>query len=82
MHALLLLASYPAEVFTGATKALLYTAVPAAFVAAVPSRLVDDFGLAQAASLAGAAAFFSFAGWTMFHLGLRRYTSGSAWARG
>jgi ABC-2 type transport system permease protein len=82
MHALLLLASYPAEVFTGATKALLYTVVPAAFVAAVPSRLVDDFGIGQALALAGAATFFATLGWTTFHLGLRRYTSGSAWARG
>lgn len=82
LHAIILLASYPAEIFTGATKALLYTAVPAAFVAAVPSRLVDHFGWSQALALGGASSFFAVAGWTMFHLGLRRYTSGSAWARG
>ena len=43
LHAVLLLASYPADVFAGATKVLLYTAVPAAFVSGVPARLVDDF---------------------------------------
>jgi len=82
LHAIILLASYPADVFTGATKALLYTAVPAAFVAAVPSQLVDHFGAGQAVALLSATTVFALTGWVMFHLGLRRYTSGSAWARG
>jgi len=81
LHAMLLLASYPADIFTGASKAVLYTAVPAAFVAAVPSTLVDDFDAGTALALAAAAAFFATAGWTLFTLGLRRYTSGSLWTR-
>jgi ABC-2 type transport system permease protein len=81
LHAMLLLASYPADIFTGASKAVLYTAVPAAFVAAVPSTLVDDFDATTALVLAAAAAFFATAGWTLFTLGLRRYTSGSLWTR-
>jgi ABC-2 type transport system permease protein len=79
LHAMLLLASYPADIFTGASKALLYTAVPAAFVAAVPATLVDDFDMTRALALAGAAAVFALAGWILFTLGLRRYTSGSIW---
>jgi ABC-2 type transport system permease protein len=81
LHSILLLAAYPADIFTGAPKALLYTAVPAAFVAAVPSTLVDDFDLAKAAILAGVAAAVAFAGWLTFTLGLRRYTSGSVWTQ-
>jgi ABC-2 type transport system permease protein len=81
LHAILLLAGYPADIFTGAPKALLYTAVPAAFVAAVPATLVDEFDAATAAVLAAVAALFAVAGWAAFTLGLRRYTSGSLWTR-
>jgi ABC-2 type transport system permease protein len=81
LHAMLLLASYPADIFTGASKAVLYTAVPAAFVATVPSTLVDDFDPATAAAFAAVAAAFAFTGWALFTLGLRRYTSGSLWTR-
>jgi ABC-2 type transport system permease protein len=82
MHSVLLLASYPADVFSGATKALLYTAVPAAFVSAVPAKLIDDFDVAAAAALLGAAAAFLALGALTFLAGLRRYASGSAWGRG
>jgi ABC-2 type transport system permease protein len=81
LEAVLLLSSYPADVFTGATKALLYSAVPAAFVSAVPARLVDDFDLADAALLLAVALGFAALGWAAFTAGLRRYTSGSSWAR-
>jgi ABC-2 type transport system permease protein len=81
LHAMLLLASYPADIFTGTSKVLLYTAVPAAFVAAVPSTLVDDFDATTALALGGAALAFAFTGWALFTLGLRRYTSGSLWTR-
>jgi ABC-2 type transport system permease protein len=81
MHGIIMLASYPADIFTGAPKALLYTAVPAAFVAAVPASLIDEFDAATAAGLVGVAALFAVAGWATFTLGLRRYTSGSAWTR-
>jgi ABC-2 type transport system permease protein len=81
LHAMLLLASYPADVFTGVTKALLYVVVPAAFVAAVPSRLVDSFDLGGAAVLGLVAVVFATLGWAMFTVGLRRYTSGSVWTR-
>ena len=82
LHSMLLLANYPAEVFTGYTRALLYTAVPAAFVAGVPARLVDHFTVARSAGLLTAAVVMATLGWTVFSLGLRRYTSGSAWSRG
>lgn len=81
LHAILLLSSYPANVFAGAAKALLYTAVPAAFVAAVPSQLLVSFSLREAGILLLAAVAFAGAGWLSFSIGLRRYTSGSAWTR-
>jgi ABC-2 type transport system permease protein len=82
LNAVLLLASYPADVFAGATKVLLYTVVPAAFVSGMPAELVDDFDLADAALLLGVAGLFAGLGWSAFTAGLRRYSSGSAWARG
>lgn len=81
LHAILIFATYPADVFTGAPKAILYTLVPAAFVAAVPADLIDDFNLVTALTLGGAAALFGVLGWAAFTLGLRRYTSGATWAR-
>lgn len=81
MHAILLLASYPADIFGGMLKTLLYTAVPAAFVAAVPAQLVDAPTPRDALLLVASAAGFALLAWTTFTLGLRRYSSGSAWRR-
>jgi|tagenome__1003787_1003787.scaffolds.fasta_scaffold20988607_3 ABC-2 type transport system permease protein len=78
-NAILLFASYPLDIFGGATKVLLFTAVPAAFVTGLPARLVRDFDAATAALLLGMAAFFAVFGWAVFSLGLRRYSSGSVW---
>ena len=80
-HAMILLGAYPVDVFAGAAKVVLYTAVPAAFVSTVPAQLIEDFSLGQAAALAAIAAGFGLAGWAAFTLGLRRYTSGSLWTR-
>ena len=80
-HAIVLLGSYPVDIFAGAAKVLLYTAVPAAFVSSVPAGLVEDFDIGGAAVLAAIAATFAGAAWATFTLGLRRYTSGSVWTR-
>ena len=80
-HAILLLANYPAEFFGGPMKLLLYTAVPAALVAAVPATLVDDFDPVGAALLLTAGGVFLAVAWLTFTLGLRRYSSGSVWTR-
>jgi ABC-2 type transport system permease protein len=80
-HAVILLSSYPIDIFAGSMKVLLYTAVPAAFISGVPSRLVDDFSVAGFFALAGAAAITATVAGTVFHLGLRRYRSSAAWVR-
>jgi len=80
-HAMLLLGAYPVDVFAGTAKLVLHTVLPAAFVATVPARLIDDFDWPQAAALGGIAALFGAAGWSVFTLGLRRYTSGAVWTR-
>lgn len=80
-HAVILLGSYPVDVFAGATKVALYTVVPAAFVSSVPARLVQDPDPWAAAGLGLAAVSFAAAGWAAFTAGLRRYTSGSTWVQ-
>jgi len=80
-QAMLVFSAYPVDVFGGVAKTFLYTVIPAAFVAAVPARLVLDFDPIAAALAAVAAAFFAGLGWVMFHAGLRRYTSGAVWTR-
>jgi ABC-2 type transport system permease protein len=80
-HAILLLASYPVDVFGGTAKVLLYTVLPAAFVASVPAKLMASFDPRVAVVTAAASLLFAAAGWTTFTLGLRRYTSGAMWTR-
>jgi ABC-2 type transport system permease protein len=78
-HAMLLLGAYPVDLFAGAIRVVLFTVIPAAFISAVPARLIDDFDPGRALALGGIAAAFALAATTTFTLGLRRYTSGSIW---
>ena len=80
-HGMLLLGAYPVDLFAGAIRVLLFTVVPAAFVSAVPARLIEDFDAGRALALTTAAATFALAATATFTLGLRRYTSGSIWTR-
>jgi ABC-2 type transport system permease protein len=78
-HAMLLLSAYPVDIFAGTMKVLLYSAVPAAFVAAVPARLVDHLTAGNVLALAAAALVAATVAWTTFAAGLRRYRSSAAW---
>lgn len=81
-HAILLFGSYPVDIFRGAASFLLHVAIPAAFVAAIPAKLIDDFDLTRAAALAAAAAIATTGAVALFQAGLRRYTSGATWTHG
>jgi ABC-2 type transport system permease protein len=80
-HGMLLLGAYPVDLFAGAIRIMLFTVVPAAFVSAVPARLIEEFDAGRAVALGGAAVTFALAAAVTFTLGLRRYTSGSVWTR-
>ena len=80
-HAMLLLAAYPVDIFAGAVKIILYTAIPAALMASVPAKLIDHFTIGTAVALGAVGILFAGIGWATFTLGLRRYTSGSTWSR-
>jgi ABC-2 type transport system permease protein len=81
-QAILILASYPLDVFGGATKLLLFTAVPAAFVTGLPTELVDSFDAGTALALIGAATAALGLAFGLFSAGLRRYSSGAVFVRG
>jgi ABC-2 type transport system permease protein len=80
-HTMLLFGAYPVDIFGSSARLVLHTVVPAAFVAAVPARLVGHFDLGVALGFVAAAVVFAALAVTLFQLGLRRYTSGAVWTR-
>lgn len=79
MNALIVLASYPVDMFNGIVKGVLYTALPAGFVAAVPARVITDPDPSLLAALAALSLGFALSATIVFYRGLRRYSSGTAW---
>ena len=79
---MLLLGAYPVDLFAGAIRVFLFTVIPAAFIAAVPAQLVEDFDVGRALAARPASPPSSpLAAGATFTAGLRRYTSGSIWTR-
>ncbi len=69
----ILLASYPGSIYTGAMKFVVYTFVPAGFVVLVPVALLRSPSVAGCAMLAGAAVLYGSLALAVFGAGLRRY---------
>lgn len=80
-HAVLMLASYPLDVFGGAVKLLLFTAMPAAFITGVPTELVTAFDWGRAGLMVAAASLAVVLARAVFNGGLARYRSGALWTR-
>jgi ABC-2 type transport system permease protein len=80
-QAMLLLGSYPSDIFAGTAKVILYSVVPAVFISSVPARLVQDPSVSDALGLVAATSVFAVLAHATFTRGLRRYTSGSVWTR-
>ncbi len=78
VNAIITFAIYPITLFNQAAKVVLFLIVPAAFLGAVPAGFVRAFSWPTLGSMALAAAGFLALALTLFHLGLRRYESGSA----
>ncbi len=75
--AMLTFGTYPAPLFQGAVKLVLFTAIPSAFIHLFPVRALRSLSLGDAGlALLGALAFVA-AGAAVFHHGLRRYQSGN-----
>jgi ABC-2 type transport system permease protein len=72
----LMVSTYPASIYSGWTRVVAFTVLPAGFVAIAPVGLVRHPSLAAAALAIGGAALYGAIGLTVFHLGLRRYRRG------
>jgi ABC-2 type transport system permease protein len=69
--------TYPSRIFSGGTRVILFTLIPAAFIAEVPVDLVRRFSWSDLSLMfAGGVGFFAI-GAAVFHFGLRRYESGN-----
>jgi ABC-2 type transport system permease protein len=75
--AMITFSTYPATLFEGTVKLLLYTLIPAAFVGYLPVEALRSLSAADAAmAVAGSAAILAL-GACVFYLGLTRYESGN-----
>jgi ABC-2 type transport system permease protein len=69
---------YPFGLFQGAVRLILYTLIPAAFVGAVPVKVIETHSFTLFGALAAAALISVGVLVVVFRIGLRRYESGSA----
>lgn len=76
-NALIHFTTYPTRIFDGWTRVILFTLIPAGFIAEVPVDLVRRFVWADLGLLILAAVGFSSLAWWIFHRGLKRYESGN-----
>jgi ABC-2 type transport system permease protein len=76
-NALIMFSTYPTTLFNGFVRVLLFTALPAGFIAYVPVRFLREWEPWQLATVVGAAAFFTLLAMFVFARGLRRYESGN-----
>lgn len=70
-------ATYPTGIFSRTVKVLLFTLIPAGFVATLPVELLRSFSWGNLGILAAGSAGFLGLGALLFKLGLRRYESGN-----
>ncbi len=77
LNAMITFSTYPAVIFDGAVRIILYTLIPAGFVSYLPIEALHQFSLVPAAlTLLGALAILGIS-LVVFSAGLRRYESGN-----
>jgi ABC-2 type transport system permease protein len=77
---MLLFSSYPGSIYSGATKIVAYTLLPAGFVVLTPVALFRQPDAMTFALATGGAAGYLALALVIFHLGLRRYRRGEVQA--
>jgi len=77
---MLLFSSYPGSIYTGATKFVAYSILPAGFVVLTPVRLFTQPSLATLVMALAAGCGYVVLALTSFHFGLRRYRRGEVQA--
>lgn len=73
---MLMFSSYPGSIFTGATKFVAYTLLPAGFVVLAPVAFLRAPALATFAVIAASALGYAALAALVFQLGMRRYRQG------
>ncbi len=73
---MLLFSSYPGSIYSGATKVIAYTLLPAGFVVLAPVTFLRSPSLATLGVLVASALGYAALAAVAFHLGLRRYRQG------
>jgi ABC-2 type transport system permease protein len=73
---MLLFSSYPGSIYSGATKFVAYTLLPAGFVVLAPVSFLRSPSLETFAVILGSACLYIAAAWIIFQLGMRRYRRG------
>lgn len=76
-NALIHFSTYPTRIFDGWTRVILFTLIPAAFIAEVPVDLVRRFDVQDLVTMLGAAFVFGSIAVLIFYRGLRKYESGN-----
>jgi ABC-2 type transport system permease protein len=75
--ALVTFGTYPETLFKGGVRLLLYTVIPAGFVAYLPVSALRSFSLEQATLAIAGTIGFMFVATAIFYYGLSRYESGN-----
>jgi len=73
----ILVSTYPGSIYSGASKAIAYTLLPAGFIVLTPISLLRRPNLETLAIEFGATVAYSGLATGLFHLGLGRYRRGS-----
>ncbi len=73
----ILVSTYPGSIYSGASKLIAYSLLPAGFVVLTPVRLLRHPSLATLAVVIAAALVYAAIAASAFHLGLKRYRRGS-----
>jgi ABC-2 type transport system permease protein len=77
MNALIMFSTYPTTLFNTIVRVLLFTIVPAGFIAYVPVRFLREWEPWQLGAMLAAATLYTSATFWVFGRGLRRYESGN-----
>ena len=74
---LITLSIYPASIFDGVIKLVLFTVIPSGFASLLPVEVVRNFNLWQALAVIAAALVWSAIAYSVFRTGLKKYESGN-----
>lgn len=77
MSLLLTLTIYPEKMFSGVIKLLMYTAVPAMYIAQIPVRIAKDFDLKLLLIELLVISFLTITAFFVYNKGLKKYESGN-----